>query len=168
MSLISNMSSQFFQFRVPGESTWVIPAPPVENSDSFNLTSSWSTVNVQGSTEAMSAFNYVNNPTIPINLRFHEDLWYEYDMDHTYEQTIAKLASLQYPGGTSTITPPYVFISFNRHVYRGYFTSMRITQTGPIRNGHRIMCEVSAQFTVVKTTAPTKSGVENSFKNTYQ
>lgn len=168
MSIISGMSSQFFQFRIPGESTWTIPVVTTENSDSINFTSVWSTVNVQGSTEAMSAFNYVNNPTIPINLKFHEDLWREYNPGHTYEETIAKLASLQYPGGTSTITPPYVFIFFKGYTFRGYFTSMRITESGPIRNGHNVMCEVSAQFTVVKSSAPTRSGIASSLKTTFQ
>ena len=83
MSIISSMSSQFFKFRVIGESTWTIPAPVMENSESISITSSWSTTNVQGSTEAMSAFNFVNNPTIPINIKFHEDLWRDYNPGHT-------------------------------------------------------------------------------------
>lgn len=171
-SLISNLSSQFFKFRVAGE-TWTIPVTPVENSDSLNFSSNWSTVNVQGSTEAMSAFNYVNNPTLPINLKFHEDLWREYNLSHTYEETIAKLASLQYPGAqynqdSSTIEAPYIFISYKGYTFRGYFTSMRITESGPIRNGHNVLCEISAQFTIVKSTSPTREGVASMLKTTFQ
>ena len=168
MSIISSMSSQFFKFRVIGESTWTIPAPVMENSDSISITSSWSTTNVQGSTEAMSAFNFVNNPTIPINIKFHEDLWRDYNPGHTYEETIAKLASLQYPGGTSTIEPPYVIISWSEYTFRGYFTNIRITQSGPFRNGHRVCCEVSMQFTAVKSASPTRSDVASSFRTTFQ
>ena len=87
----------YFKLKPPGEGTWIIPVAPIEGSDSLNFTSSWSTVNVQGGTEAISAFNYTNNPTIPINLKFHEDLWRECNItSHTYEETIAKFASLQF------------------------------------------------------------------------
>lgn len=168
MSIVSSMSSQFFQFRVVGEETWTIPAPVVENSDSINITSNWSNMNVQGSTEGMSAFNYVNNPTIPLTIKFHEDLWREYNPGHTYEETIAKLASLQYPGGTSTIEPPYVILSWSGYTFRGFITSVRITQSGPMRNGHRVFCEVGLQFTVVKSTSPSRSEIASSFKTTFQ
>lgn len=169
MSIIANESDAFFRFKVAGENErWTIPVIPKENSMSINLTSNWTTVNVQGSTEAMSAFNYVNNPTIPINLNFHEDLWREYSLSHSYEETINKLAALQYPGGSETIVAPYVYIYFCDYAFRGYFNSMRISTSGLWRNGHNVQCEVSAQFVVVQSTSPNKSSIESSFKTIFQ
>ena len=115
MSIVAHFNTEFFRFKLPGESTWTIPTVVSDGTDGITISSNWSTVNVQGSTEAMSAFNYVNNPTLNIQLYFHEDLWRDAAItDHTYEETIAKLASLQYPGGISSIEPPYVTISWNR------------------------------------------------------
>lgn len=165
-----DISNEFFQFKVPGESTWTVPTIVAEKSDSINFSTSWSTVNVQGSTEAMSAFEYTGNPTIPISLTFHEDLWREFNItSHTYEETISKLASLMYPGESNgTISAPYVILYFKGFIFRGYFTSMRVTTYGPMRNGHNVMCDISAQFTVVKSSSPSRSGVRDSFKTTFQ
>lgn len=167
----------FFKFRVNG-TTYTVPTTTTEGSDSFSLTSSWSTVNLQGGTEAISAFNYVNNPTIPINLKFNEDLWREPEcinqLNVSYEKLISIMASLQYPIESSgKILPPYCTIEYNGNIFRGYFTNVRLTQSGPFRqNGsskpYRTVCDFTGQFTVVKSSAPTRSGVANSIKTYYQ
>nr|CAI9751274.1 hypothetical protein DGKKSRWO_DGKKSRWO_CDS_0014 [uncultured phage]CAI9752124.1 hypothetical protein CVNMHQAP_CVNMHQAP_CDS_0014 [uncultured phage] len=166
--MIENIdNNSFFTFKVETENKkWVIPIIPNEGSDSINIQANWTTQNVQGSTEAIAAFNYVNNPTLTINLKFHEDLWrtYKYKVTDTYDKTVSKLASLPYPGGTSIIQPPYVKISYADTVYRGYFTSMRITQSGPMRDGHRVITEISAQFIVSKSSSPNKNGVAGNYK----
>lgn len=157
-----------FTFKVQNENTkWVIPVTTVENTDGITISSNWTKQHLQGGTEPIVAFNYVDNPTITINLKFHEDLWREYPnyATGTYESAIAKLASLQYPSGANTIESPYVYIAFNNKAYRGYFQNMKITQSGPIRDGHRIVCDVSGSFVIVKSSSPQKSGVASGFNN---
>ena len=162
--MAANKEINYFQFKVAGESeTWSIPVTVVEGSTSINMSATWDKVNVQGSTEAMSAFNYVDNPTIPINLKIHEDLWREYNLKHTYLETISKFASLIYPGDNyGTLSAPYVYIFFDGYGFRGYFSSLKVTPTGPLRDGYRVACDISGSFIVVKSTAPTKSGIANS------
>lgn len=157
--------AKYFSFKLENENEeWIIPNTTVEGSDGINLSTSWSTQNVQGSTEAMTAFNHVNNPTLSVNLKFHEDLFREYQISHSYLETINKFASLAYPSEKNNkIVPPYVKIYFNNYIYRGFFTSIKITQSGPFRNGYRISCEISSQFTVVSKTAPRQSGVSSLF-----
>lgn len=156
--------ARYFSFKLENENEeWIIPNTTTEGSDGINFSTSWSTQNVQGSTEAMTAFNYVNNPTLSVNLKFHEDLFKEYQISHSYLETINKFASLAYPSENGTqIIPPYVKIYFNNYIYRGYFTSIKITQSGPLRNGYRIVCEITSQFTVVSKTAPRQSGISSS------
>lgn len=173
----------FFKFNLEesGEGTYVVPNTTTENTDSISFTSNWTTVNIQGSTEAVSAFNYVNNPTIPINLKFSEDMWREYPEDlknHTYEETVAMMAALQYPiESGSKILPPYCKIHFNGYIYRGYFTNVRITESGPFRTtradgsktvSHRTICEFNGQFTIVKkSNSPSRRNIASAAYKTY-
>ena len=74
------MSSYYdlsFNFSLLDEKTiWRIPSCCVtDGSDSLVINSSWSKTNIQGSTEALTAFNYTDNPNLNINLKFHEDSW---------------------------------------------------------------------------------------------
>lgn len=177
---MARLDVNFFKFKPENESV-VYTIPNTTNEDSLSFTSNWTTSNVQGSTEAVTAFNYVSNPTIPINLKFCEDLWREYPNDLTidYVKTINGLASLQYPVVKgSTIYPPYCRIEFNGKVFRGYFTNIKLTESGPFRrsvnkNGvisnntmHRTHCDFTASFVVVKSSsAPTRSGIANSLNN---
>lgn len=174
-----SLDVNFFTLKTDENKTYVIPNTTTEGTDSLSFSSNWTTANIQGSTEAVTAFNYVNNPNININLKFHEDSWREYpDMlkDYTFEQTIAGLASLQYPiVKNSAILPPYCKIEYNGQIYRGYFNNIKITQTGPFRrstnsNGnlsstmHRTICEFTGNFTIVKSKSPNRKGVAESLK----
>lgn len=168
---------EFFSFRVEGESSWKVPVTTSnDDGDKINLGATWSTTYVQGSTEAIVAFDHTNNPSININLKFHEDLWREYPQAHSYEDTISKLASLVYPNDTNgSIEPPYVTISYNSAIYRGYFTSLNISQTGPLRHSsttgktYRVVCTVTGNFVVSKkNSAPTRTSVASSFKTNFQ
>lgn len=179
---MANLDVNFFKFKPENDkngTVYVIPNTTVEDSLSFS--SNWTTSNVQGSTEAISAFNYVSNPTLPINLKFNEDLWREYpnDLKIGYIETINGLASLQYPIETGGIIyPPYCRIEFNNKIFRGYFTNIKLTESGPFRrsvdrfgrvsngNLHRTHCEFNATFIIVKKNAsPTRVGVASQLNN---
>ena len=168
---MSNLINSF-EFKVENENvTWRIPVTNTSNSISIN--SNWSKQNLQGSTEAISAFNYTDNPSITITLRFHEDLINEYKEylpsgnNRNYLKICYKLSSLVYPITiqNTEIRAPYVMVYYNNQVYRGYFTSVKLDFDGPIRGetangkGYQPVCNFIGSFTVVKRFSPVYSGV---------
>lgn len=173
-----NDKFNFFRFKVEGENVqYIIPQSVRDGTDTINFTSNWESINLPGSTEPMVAFNYVNAPSINVNLKFHEDMWREIYADlsfwdnhsvvvtnlPSYTDVISKFASLIYPSvKNQTIKSPYCTIYFDGYIYRGYFTNIRINQSGIIRNGHKVECEITSSFTAIKRTSPTKLGVSGS------
>lgn len=169
MAIKDNQNTRFFKFRLESDSeskTSVIPQTVGDGSDVFQVASSWSKVNLPGSTEPMVAFNYVDAPTLTINIKFHEDMWREANLNPSgYLDVINKFISLSYPGASGQIIkPPYVIISFDNYTYRGYFTSIRINQSGVMRNGYKNMCEVSGSFIVIKKYAPKQLEIASGFR----
>lgn len=165
-----NNNVEFFSFRLEDESElWEIPNTVTDGSDTISLNSDWQKTNIMGSTEPMVAFNYVDSPTIPISIKFHADMFREYNLKHTYEATIGKLLSLVYPDdrNTSYIKPPFLRVQYGNSIYRGYFTNIRVTTSGPIRNGLKVICQFSATLNVVKKQAPKMSDILNNFRNAY-
>lgn len=167
-SLFSNTKNgQNFKFRLESENvTYSIPQSVVDGSDTVQFTSSWSKQNVSGSTEPMVAFNYVDNPTVNVNLKFHEDMWREAGLDTSgYQEVISKFAAMIYPGVKGQkITPPYSLVYIDEYVYRGFFTNIRINQYGVIRNGYKTSCEISSTFNIIKRYAPMQTGVGTGFR----
>lgn len=178
------MKNNYFRFRVEGEGlTYTIPQTVVDGSDIIQFQSNWTKQNLPGSTEPMVAFNYVDAPSININLRFHEDMWREADMDPSgYLNVINKFASLIYPSEQGQIIkPPYCLVYINGYIYRGYFTSIRINQSGNLRREYKkssqnsdsskestkyykTTCEISSSFVIIKRTAPIQSGIAGGFR----
>lgn len=177
----------FFSFRCENESDiWYIPVLISEGSNSISISSSWDKQNIMGTTMGMSAFNYVDNPSYNIEFTFTEDLFWEYNTvnglinNHSYIQTVSKLASLQYPttGTNNTISQPYIKISFDYQVFRGYFTSVKITQSGMLKssdrlgndtvnNYHRTTCLFSGNFVVAPRAGITRNDVANNLINSF-
>lgn len=165
--MTDSQETKFFKFRLENEeTTYVIPQTINDGTDVVQISSSWSKQNLPGSTEPMVAFNYVDSPNVNINLRFHEDMWRDANLDPAnYRVVINKFASLIYPGEKgSIIQPPYCMIYTGDYVYRGYFTSIRINQSGIIRNGYKTTCEISSSFTIIRKYSPTQLGVGSSFR----
>lgn len=173
-------SYDYFKFRFENESkTYVIPQDVKDGSDVIQFQSNWTKENLQGSTEPIVAFNYVDAPQVNINIQFHADMWNEAGFDlqpniyPTYEETINALASLVYPGGTEYIEPPYCIISYGNYVYRGYFTNVRINQSGVIRevvtsdgatHSYKTLCELNSTFVIIKKTAPKRLALVKGFR----
>ena len=159
--------ANYFRFKLENENIiYTIPQNVNDGSDTVQFSTNWSKLNLPGSTEPMVAFNYTDAPTINVNLKFHEDMWQEAGLDRSgYLNTIAKFASLAYPGSQGQkIVPPYVLVYIDNYVYRGYFTSIRINQSGMIRNGYKTTCEISSSLVVIRRYAPTQLGVSNRFR----
>ena len=160
-------NTKYFSFQFDGEDTiYTIPQTLNDGSDTVQFSSNWTKLNLPGSTEPMVAFNFVDAPTVPIQLKFHEDMWREAGLNPSgYRNVINKFVSLIYPGENGEIIrPPYCMLYVNDAVYRGYFTSIRVNQYGIIRNGYKTSCEISASFTIIKRTAPKRLGVSNGFR----
>lgn len=165
-TIVGKNENRYFYLST-GDKTYVIPQIVSEGSDAISFSSSWTKVNLPGSTEPMVAFNYVDAPTLSINLKFHEDLWNDNGLGRGgYLEAISGFASVIYPSNNGdVINPPYCTISCgNSTTYRGYFTSTKINMTGVIRNGYRTTCEISGSFVVIKKSSPVKSGVANSYR----
>lgn len=102
LNILVHLTLQYFKFKVENESTrYTIPISVTEGSDSFTVNSSWTKQNVQGSTEGMVAFNYVDNPTLNISIKFNEDICRELNSSQSFEKIVSKLVALQYPGEKS-------------------------------------------------------------------
>lgn len=164
-------SSKFFRFRIEGENalTYTIPQNVVDGSDVIQFQSSWTKENLPGSTEPMVAFNYVDSPTININLDFHEDMWRE--VEHignitSYQSVICAFSSLVYPPvENNRIKSPYVILTMGDNmIYRGFFTNIRINQYGVMRNGYKTSCKINSNFTIIKKTAPERKDVVNGIR----
>lgn len=129
-----------------------IPSTTIDGTDTITITSKWSSADVQGGTQSLVAYDSVDNPNLPIQLKFNKDLCSEFGISYT--KTINNFARIQYPVEVGNkIKPPYCKIQFDGRVYRGYFTNVRITLSGPYlisrkgkRDKYRSQCEVSAQF----------------------
>lgn len=180
-SIRQSYMNQCFKFQLVvsdgSEEQWWIPDCTVtDNSDTLTISTSWSKTNVLGSTEAITAFNYTDNPNININLKFQADSWRnKYFSDgsklHSYSETISKLVSLAYPTEKGDrIIPPYVVISYADVVYRGYFSSVRCVQSGALKYDAdtdrwiKSTCEFSGTFVVTKKYSPKQSGVASDYK----
>lgn len=157
-------------FKVKQEYTdivYIIPNTTVDGTDTITFTSNWSKASVQGGTQPLVAFDNVENPQLQINLKFNEELCREFNTVCTSYQTIINgFAKLQYPiSNGGKIKQPYCRISWDGKIYRGFFTNVRITTSGPYRlmNGkvqkYRSQCEISAQFTVSPTNILTQENV---------
>ena len=167
MAISDSINTKFFKFKLENEDKiYVIPQTINDGSDTIQFSANWSKLNLPGSTEPMVAFNYTDAPVTNVNLKFHEDMWQEANLDKSgYLDVINKFASLSYPGSKNqTIVPPYVMIYIDNYVYRGYFTNIRINQYGLIRNGYKIMCEISSAFTIIKRYAPIQLDVASKFR----
>lgn len=166
----NTLNTRFFKFKQESTSkTYVIPQSVNDGSDVIQFQSNWSRLNIQGSTEPIVAFNYVDAPSININLKFHEDMWRECGLNQSgYKEVIDKFASMIYPSGKTTIKPPYCFVYYDNFTYRGYFTNIRINQYGVMRNGYKTMCEINSTFTVIKRYAPTQSGIASGFRSYFK
>lgn len=165
-----DVNTRYFKFRLESESSYyTIPQSVTDGTDVISFSSNWVKQNIPGSTEPMVAFNYTDAPTLTINLKFHEDMWRDANMNTSgYMLAVNKFASLVYPGANGAIIkPPYVKFSYDMSTYRGYFTNVRITQSGPIRNGYRPYCEVVGSFVVIKKYAPTQAGVKGTGFRSY-
>lgn len=162
------LNSRYFKFRIEGDRirTYKIPQSVTDGTDTVQFSANWSKQNIPGSTEPMVAFNYVDNPVININLKFHQDMWREAGLDVTeYQEIINVFASLIYPMDRGQkISPTYVLVYIDSYVYRGYFTNIRINQSGILRNGIRTSCEISSTFNIIKKYSPTQSGVAGGFR----
>lgn len=164
MLTVKNTSdhSAFFQFKLEDESTiYTIPQTVNDGSDTISFSSSWTKESLPGSTEPMVAFNYVDAPTIPINLKLHQDMWRAANLDENdYIKVVNKFVSMIYPGENGDIIkPPYCMIYVNNCIYRGYFSSIRVNQSGIMRNGVKVVCEINSSFTILKKTSPKQIGV---------
>ena len=164
-----NENTRFFKFKLENDlsnTIYIIPQTTVDGSDTIQFNVNWSRQNLPGSTEPMVAYNYTDAPTANINLKFHEDMWAECGLNISgYLDVINKFAALAYPSTQgSVIKPPYVMLYFNNYVYRGYFTSIRVNQSGVIRNGHKTTCEITSSFVIIKKYAPQQKGVANGFR----
>lgn len=166
----NTLNTRFFKFKLEAEgTTYTIPQSVNDGSDVIQFQSNWTQTNISGSTEPNVAFNYVSAPTMNINLKFHEDMWRECGLKQSgYKNVINKFASMIYPSGKSTIKPPYCLIYFDNFTYRGYFTSIRINQSGVMRNGYKTTCEISSTFVVIKKYAPTQLGVASGFRTYFK
>lgn len=167
MTISNTLNTRFFKFKLENESVvYTIPQTTTDGSDTVQFTTSWSKTNLPGSTEPIVAFNYTDNPVVNINLKFHEDMWQDAGLDKSgYLQVINKFASLAYPGSKGQIIiPPYVFVYIGNYVYRGYFTNIRINQSGIVRNGYKTTCEITSTLNVIKRYAPTQLGVSYQFR----
>lgn len=163
-----DINTRYFKFRLETETSYyTIPQSVADGTDVITFSSNWTKQNIPGSTEPMVAFNYNDAPTLNINLKFHEDMWREAGLATTgYLEAINKFASIVYPGANGAIIkPPYVKFSYDLSTYRGYFTNIRINQSGPIRNGYRIYCEINGSFVVIRKYAPTQLGVKSGFRS---
>lgn len=160
-------NTKYFKFRVEGDSTtYTIPQTVNDGSDTIQFQSNWTKTNLPGSTEPMVAFNYVDAPTVAVNIKFHEDMWREVGLAISgYRQVISKFVAMIYPGEQGQIIrPPYCIIEIADAVYRGYFTNIRVNQSGIVRNGYKTTCEISGNFTIIKKYRPIYSGVANNFR----
>lgn len=163
-------SNLYFRFKLEGESKeTVIPQTVNDGSDTVSFASSWSKQNLPGSTEPIVAFNYADAPTLNINLKFSEDMWREAGLPQKgYLEAINKFASLVYPSldnsDKGTIKSPYCLVYIDRYVYRGYFTNIRINQSGVIRNGYKTTCEITSSFVIIKKSSPIQNEVGNNFR----
>lgn len=162
-----DVNTRYFKFRLDDETTYVtIPQTITDGTDVISFSTNWTKQNLPGSTEPMVAFNYTDAPTLNINLKFHEDMWRDANLATSgYMTAINKFASLAYPGAKgSIISPPYVKFSYDQSTYRGYFTNIRINQSGPIRNGYRPYCEITGSFVVIRKYSPTQAGVKAGYR----
>lgn len=153
-------NTKFFKFRLESETdACVIPQSVNDGSNTFQVSANWTKQNLPGSTEPMVAFNYTDAPTINFNLKFHQDMWRDAGLDiKGYQEAVNKFVSLAYPGAQGQIIkPPYCIVYDSGAVYRGYFTSIRVTQSGPIRDGLKVICEINSSFTVIRKYAVVQS-----------
>lgn len=160
-------NTKYFKFKLENENiTYTIPQTVIDGSDTIQFVTSWYKQNIPGSTEPMVAYNYTDNPVVNINLKFHEDMWREANLDTDgYKDVINKFASLVYPSNNGQIIkPPYCLIYYDEYVYRGYFSNIRINQSGVVRNGYKTTCEISSTFNIIKKYAPIQSGVGSGFR----
>lgn len=154
-SILNAAKIQFFKVKPEyGDTTIEVPNTTVDGSDTITLSSKWSMANVQGGTQSLVAYENVDNPNIPIQLKFSEDLCREFGKN--YKNIINNFAKIQYPVEVNNkIKPPYCKIEWDGKVYRGYFTNVRITLSGPyLGKGkeYRSQCEISAQFVLSPKT----------------
>lgn len=169
MQMMNSINTKYFEFKLENESeTYIIPSTTVDGSDTIQFSTNWTQLNISGSTEPMVAYNYTNAPTVNINLKFHEDTFQEAGLGYgdgllqgsPYLAVINKFASLAYPSEKGEIiVPPYVYIYLGFYVYRGFFTNIRINQSGVIRNGYKTTCEINGNFTIIKKYAPRQTDV---------
>lgn len=167
MAIQENENNRFFRFKLENENKiYVIPQTVNDGSDTIQFSTSWSKLNIPGSTEPMVAYNYTDAPVVNINLKFHEDMWKDAGLNvEGYSEVINKFASLAYPGSRGqVIIPPYVMVYIGTYVYRGYFSNIRINQSGLIRHGHKTICEISSSFTIIRRYAPVQLEVANKFR----
>lgn len=133
-------------------SGFTIPCTVLDGTDAIQLQSRWTTVDVQGGTQSLVAYENVQNPTVPIQIKFNQDLCREFSGTvSSYESIIRGFANIQYPVEDSgKIKPPYCKISWDGKTCRGYFTNIRITLSGPYKRGfnYKSECEISANFTI--------------------
>lgn len=157
-------STSFFRFNMEGSNkTYVIPQTVTDGTDVVQINSNWSKTNLPGSTEPMVAFNYVDSPTMNINLKFQEDMWREANLTSpTYLEVINAFTSMIYPKAENgIIKPPYCIVSIgNGTIYRGYFSNIRINQYGTMRNGYKTTCEIQSSFNIIKKTSPKQLDIE--------
>lgn len=165
--MTDSLNTSYFKFRLESEGiTYTIPQDVNDGSDIIQFQSNWTKENISGSTEPMVAFNYVDAPQVNINIKFHEDMWREAGLPISgYQTVISKFASMIYPGAQGEIIkPPYCRVYIGKYVYRGYFTSIRINQSGMIRRGYKTTCEISSTFTIIKTYSPKQSEISSGFR----
>lgn len=167
-SLMNIAKGNFFTISPEGNgSKIIIPTTTKDGSDTLTLASNWSQQNVQGGTQSLVAYNYVENPSMNINLTFNADLCREFQGQcSSYENIINNIGKIVYPAESSgKIVPPYCRINWDGKTYRGYFTNVRITLTGPYkatkngRQSYRSECEVTGQFIVSPKTSIRRSNI---------
>lgn len=161
MTVKETNNSKFFKFKLEGGTTYTIPQGVNDGSNTFQVTTNWTKENLPGSTEPMVAFNFTDAPSINFNLRFHQDLWRDAGLDPKgYQEVANQFIALAYPGAEGQIIkPPYCIVNDGEATYRGFFTTIRVVQSGPVRDGVKVICEINSSFTVIRRYAPVQSGV---------
>lgn len=159
-SYLNGAKRQFFTVKSENNSSLsiTVPSTTIDGTDTITISSTWSTASVQGGTQNLVAYDKVDNPSFTVQLKFSKDLCSEFNLN--YVNIIKNFAKIQYPVEVDNkIKPPYCKISWDGKVYRGYFTNVRITQSGPYMTGrdgvvdkYRSQCEIAAQFVLSPKT----------------
>lgn len=171
ISRLTNVKdTRYFRFKLEdSNTTYTIPQTVVDGSDSIQVQTSWDKKNLPGSTEPMVAYNFTDAPVMGLNIKYHEDMFREAGLaTGDYLNVTYQFLALAYPSASGQIIkPPYCYIYIDCAVYRGFFTNLRVTMSGVIRNGYKTQCEVGGSFTIIRKYAPIQTNLATKGFRTY-